>query len=101
MKDAAPAYSVYIVQCADETLYCGIALDVGARVAQHNFGKLGARYTKARRPVQLVYEEVSGTRSDAQRREWQIKKLARAEKDRLIREGQRLAADDPEAALLD
>ena len=84
MKDAAATYSVYIVRCADGSLYCGIALDVGARVAQHNGGKLGARYTKSRRPVQLVYEEMSGSRSEAQRRECQIKRMPRSDKQRLI-----------------
>lgn len=84
MKDDADAYAVYIVKCADGTLYCGIARDVGTRMAQHNSSKLGARYTKSRRPVQLVYEEAAGNRSEALRREIQIKKLSRADKNNLI-----------------
>ena len=91
MTDAPATYSVYLVRCADGSLYCGIAIDVNARIAQHNGAKLGARYTKSRRPVQLVYSEFCGTRSDALKREIRIKKLSRAEKERLI-ESARAAA---------
>ena len=91
MTDARPLYSVYIVQCADGSLYCGIAIDVNVRIAQHNGGTRGARYTKSRRPVRLVYCETCGSRSDALKHEIRIKKLSRAEKERLI-EGARVAA---------
>ncbi|MBU2531899.1 MAG: GIY-YIG nuclease family protein [Alphaproteobacteria bacterium] len=87
MKDAPVDYSVYIVACADGTLYCGIARDVAARVLQHNSCKAGARYTKARRPVRLVYEAPCGSRSQALREEIRIKKLPRVEKDRLVATG--------------
>jgi putative endonuclease len=84
MQDLAPTYSVYLVKCADASLYCGIALDVATRVTQHNASKRGARYTKSRRPVALVYSEPCGSRSDALKREITIKKLSRIAKEQLI-----------------
>jgi predicted GIY-YIG superfamily endonuclease len=68
-------WHVYIVRCADDTLYTGVARDLTARVATHNSGR-GAKYTRARLPVQLVYEETAADRSAAQRREHQIKCLS-------------------------
>ena len=75
----APAWYVYIVRCADQTLYTGIALDVVQRIAQHNAGK-GAAYTRARRPVALVHHETVPDRSAALRREAAIKRLPAAAK---------------------
>lgn len=86
MTQAVPTYSVYIVRCADHSLYCGIARDVTARVAQHNLSPRGARYTKSRRPVALVYSAPCGSRSEALKREIQIKKLSRTAKERLLHE---------------
>ncbi|MFQ5407790.1 MAG: GIY-YIG nuclease family protein [Anaerolineales bacterium] len=77
------SHFVYIVECADGTLYTGWTLDVERRIAQHNSGR-GARYTRTRRPVALVYLEGLGNRADAMRREAQIKRLNRASKARLI-----------------
>ena len=78
-------HCVYIVRCADATLYTGVARDVAARVAQHNGkGKLGARYTRSRRPVKLVYTEGVADRSAAGRREYAIKRLSRREKLALL-----------------
>ena len=74
---------VYVVRCGDGSLYTGIATDVEARVSVHNDGK-GARYTRSRRPVTLVYVERKRTRSSALRRELAIKALDRAEKLDLI-----------------
>ncbi|MBP7693216.1 MAG: GIY-YIG nuclease family protein [Anaerolineales bacterium] len=70
---------VYMVRCADDSLYTGWALDVAARVRAHNAGR-GARYTRARRPVTLVYSEAWPTRADAMRRERALKRLPRARK---------------------
>ena len=79
------AYNVYTVLCADGTLYTGIATDVRRRLAEHNGEKpRGARYTSARRPVQLVYQTAVANRSDATREENRIKQLSRAEKNALI-----------------
>ena len=86
MTHAAPIYSVYLVRCADASLYCGIAIDVAARLVEHNTGARGARYTRSRRPVTLVYSAPCGTRSDALKREIQIKRLPRAAKESLIQD---------------
>ena len=74
-----PDWSVYIVQCADQTLYTGIAKDIIQRLAQHNAGS-GAAYTRGRRPVVLVYQEPASDRSAALRREAAIKRLPVAAK---------------------
>ena len=76
---------VYMVRCADDTLYTGIARDVQRRVDEHNgTGACGARYTRARRPVALVYQEGVAGRSQAARREHSIKRLTRRQKEALI-----------------
>ncbi len=78
-------YFVYIVQCIDETLYTGIAHDLERRIAEHNSSYKGARYTRSRRPVHLVYYECAADRSEASKREYQIKKrMSRKEKLLLI-----------------
>ncbi len=76
---------VYIVCCADGTLYTGVARDVERRVAEHNGSPRGARYTRARRPVKLMYREAAEDRAAACRREAAIKGLSRSEKQALIR----------------
>ena len=79
------SYSLYIVCCADGTLYTGIAIDVARRVLQHNGEQRnGARYTAARRPVRLVYQAPYPTRSAALIAEARIKRLSRTEKQKLI-----------------
>ena len=79
-------YYVYILECADGTLYTGIALDVKKRVLEHNSdGTLGAKYTRARQPVRLRYTERKISRSAALKREHAIKCLSRGEKVKLIR----------------
>ena len=75
----------YLLKCADGTLYCGWTNHLEERIRAHNEGR-GAKYTKGRRPVELVYHEVFETRQDAMRREAAIKKLRREEKWKLIRE---------------
>ena len=80
------AWHLYLLRCGDGTLYCGIALDVKARLKQHQEGR-GAKYTRGRGPLALVYEEVCGTRPEALRREVEMKRLSRAEKLRLVKKG--------------
>jgi putative endonuclease len=70
---------VYLVRCSDGSLYCGISNDVEKRVLSHNEGK-GAKYTRSRLPVELVYVEEVGSRSEALRREIEIKKMTRRRK---------------------
>ncbi|HIX23602.1 MAG TPA: GIY-YIG nuclease family protein [Candidatus Lachnoclostridium avicola] len=74
----------YLVKCADGTLYCGWTNCLEKRLEAHNSGK-GARYTKSRRPVTLVYYEEFATKEEAMSREWAIKRLSRREKEELIR----------------
>ncbi len=73
----------YIVECADGTLYCGWTNDLEKRICDHNAGK-GAKYTKPRLPVKLVYSEEFDTKEEAMSREWHIKQLSRKEKLKLI-----------------
>jgi len=78
---AAAAWCVYMLRCADGSLYTGITTDIARRVAEHNGDSaLGARYTRSRRPVQLVYVEAAANRAEATRREAAIKLLDRARK---------------------
>jgi putative endonuclease len=78
-------YHLYILKCADKTLYTGITVDLPRRLKEHNFSKLGAKYTCARRPVKLVYKKKFGSRSLALKAEWAIKKMSRADKLKLIK----------------
>ncbi len=81
-----PPWIVYIVHCADGSLYTGIAKDVARRVEEHNSNNLlAARYARSRRPVVLVYQELAATRSAALKREHQIKRMNRREKQTLVR----------------
>ncbi len=76
---------VYILRCADDTFYTGVTTDISRRLDQHNgIIKNGAKYTRNRQPVTLVYQETSNSRSDACKREYAIKDLSRSEKERLI-----------------
>ena len=78
------SYFVYILECSDKTLYTGIATDVERRLDEHNNSDKGAKYTKIRRPLKLVYSEESQDRSSASKRENEIKKLSREKKLELI-----------------
>ena len=78
-------YFVYVLECADKTLYIGSTNDLEKRVSAHNFSKTGARYTKSRRPVKLRYSERLKTKSKALKREWALKKLTRIQKLGLIK----------------
>ena len=73
----------YIVECADGSLYCGWTNDLEKRIMDHNAGK-GAKYTKTRLPVKLVYFEEFDTKEEAMSREWHIKQLRREQKIELI-----------------
>ncbi|MEA3492180.1 MAG: GIY-YIG nuclease family protein [Campylobacterota bacterium] len=81
---ADQSYSVYILECADHTLYTGITNMLERRIDEHNLSDKGAKYTRARRPVTLVYQENHPDRSSASKREHSIKKMSRAEKIELI-----------------
>ena len=76
-------WTVYMLRCADGTLYTGIAKDAAARLKTHNAGR-GAKYTRTRRPVSLIWSEPAPCRSSASKREYAIKQLRRSEKLALI-----------------
>lgn len=78
---------VYLLRCADGSLYCGWTTDPEARVAAHNRGK-GAKYTRSRLPVELVWLEAYEDRHEALSREWHIKRMSREEKLAMIQQGQ-------------
>ena len=77
-------YYVYIVRCNDDTLYAGITTDLERRIDEHNNSPKGAKYTRNRRPVTLVYSEACENKSAASKQEYVIKKLTKVEKEKLI-----------------
>ena len=85
MKMTEQTWKLYILRCRDGSLYTGITTDVQKRFATHNAGK-GAKYTRGRGPLELVYRETCGSHSDALKREAAVKKLSREQKESLLRE---------------
>jgi predicted GIY-YIG superfamily endonuclease len=77
------SWTLYILRCRDGSLYAGISTDVDRRLTQHHDGR-ASRYTRSRRPVTIVYRESCASRSDALKREYAVKALSRAAKERLI-----------------
>jgi len=78
-------YYIYIIKCADNTLYTGITTDVKRRIEEHNSSKIGAKFTKGRRPVKLVYSKKMKDKSSALKEEYRIKQLSKGEKIKLIK----------------
>lgn len=76
-------YIVYLLRCSDGTFYTGVTTDMERRLAEHNTSQKGAAYTKARRPVQLAYQEPHPDRSSAQQREYVLRKLTHTQKQAL------------------
>lgn len=76
---------VYIIECSDKSLYTGITVDLERRINEHNSSSKGAKYTRSRRPVHMVYFEMHENRSKATKREIEIKNLSKKEKLNLIR----------------
>lgn len=81
------SWYVYVLRCCDDSLYTGITTDLKRRLEEHNHGAKGARYTRARRPVSLVYSEALPSRAAAASREYAIKQLRPAQKRTLIAAG--------------
>ena len=79
-------YYFYIIRCSDDSLYCGSTNDLNERERKHNEG-LGARYTRARRPLKVVYFEKYSSRSEAMKREAQIKSWTKNKKEDLVKQG--------------
>lgn len=80
-------FYVYILRCSDNTLYTGYTVDLDSRIDTHNKG-LGAKYTRGRLPVKLVYKEIHESKSEAMKREISIKKLKKSDKLNLIQNNQ-------------
>ena len=80
-------YYLYILRCADNTLYTGITTETKRRVDEHNSSELGAKYTRGRRPVVLMYSKEFITRAEATKEECRIKKLSKEQKLELIEKG--------------
>jgi len=76
-------WTIYLLRCDDDTLYCGITTDLDRRTQEHN-QKTGAKYTRSRTPVEVVYAEKVADRGAALRREYAIKQMSRAEKEALV-----------------
>ena len=80
------SWFVYMVRCADKSLYTGITNDIARRIDEHNHSKRAtSAYTWVRRPVELVYQEITNSRSQASKREYQIKQLSKKEKEALLK----------------
>lgn len=83
MKASEKAYNLYILRCNDGTYYTGIALDIDKRLSEHNSSDKGAKYTRSRRPVTLMYQELHPDKSTALKRERTIKRMKRSDKEAL------------------
>jgi len=77
---------LYVVLCSDHTLYTGVTTDTTRRLDEHNTSPRGAKYTRTRRPVELVYSVAHENRSEAQKAEYKFKKLSREKKEEVINE---------------
>ena len=80
------SYYFYLARCSDNSLYSGFCIDLTAREARHNEGK-GAKYTRSRRPIRIVYHEELSTLSEARKREVQVKSWSKIEKEKLTVNG--------------
>jgi len=78
------SWTVYFLRCNDNSLYTGITTDIKRRLHQHNNTKLGAKYTRARRPVKLVYSETAADKSTASKREYQLRTLTKKKKEEIV-----------------
>jgi len=77
-------WTIYFLRCNDNSLYTGITTDIKRRLHQHNNTKLGAKYTRARRPVVLVYSETAIDKSTASKREYQLRTLTKKQKEKIV-----------------
>ena len=89
MNVGKKAWFLYVLRCADDTFYTGTTTDITRRLNEHNTKKCGAKYTKTRRPVKLVFWLDFENRSKAQKAEYQFKKLTRAQKEKIINDASR------------
>jgi len=80
------SWTVYFLRCSDNSLYTGITTDISRRIIEHNTSKLGAKYTRARRPVILAYQESAIDKSSAAKREYQLRTLPKSKKELLVKQ---------------
>lgn len=84
-KDNVAQWYVYLLRCSDNSLYCGVTTNTARRTFEHNHcSKKAAKYTRARRPVSLVYQQQCNNKIDAYKKEYQLKRLNKQQKERLI-----------------
>ncbi len=79
------AWFVYILRCSDGSLYTGVTTDIDRRFIEHKEGKTGAKYTRSRFPIEVVYRETCASRSEAQVKESALKKLRKADKELVVK----------------
>ena len=84
-EQQANAWFVYFLRCCDNSLYCGVTTDIERRQREHNTGNKGAKYTRVRRPVNMVYQQSAVDRSEACKLEASLKKLTKKQKEALVR----------------
>lgn len=84
MQLSEKAWFLYVLRCADDTFYTGTTTDITRRINEHNTKKCGAKYTKTRRPVELIFWLDFENRSQAQKAEYKFKKLTRTQKEKII-----------------
>jgi putative endonuclease len=84
LSDNTSSWFVYLLRCSDNSIYTGITINLKQRLHEHNHNEKGAKYTRGRRPVKLVYQEQHTSRSKASQREYQIKQMKKLEKEQLI-----------------
>lgn len=84
MQIGEKAWFLYVLRCVDDTFYTGTTTDISRRINEHNTKKCGAKYTKTRRPVELIFWLDFENRSQAQKAEYKFKKLTRAQKEKII-----------------
>ncbi|MBU2870174.1 GIY-YIG nuclease family protein [Colwellia sp. E2M01] len=85
-QNKSSTWWVYFLRCSDNSLYAGITTDIHRRIDEHNNSKLGAKYTRARRPVSLAHLEMAENKSAACKREYEIRHLTKAKKEQLVNE---------------
>ena len=83
-KNKTNTWWVYFLRCNDNSLYAGVTTDINRRINEHNNSKLGAKYTRSRRPVTLAYLEEAADKSAACKREYQIRHLTKIKKEQLV-----------------
>ena len=82
-------WHLYVLLCADGSYYAGVTTDLKRRLKEHNTSMKGAKYTKTRRPVEIIYTEIFSSRSLAQKAEYRFKQLTRKQKEKVINESRR------------